>query len=194
MVNAVSAVDGDLFYWGDPIELHADAADHDGQVTQVRYYDQNTNFIGAASVPPYAFVWTNAPPGMNYVSARAVDDRGVLGEAATRALFVAEPDTHVTFYPEFPSTNGLLVQGVASTSNNLLRLTPPAGGVSGAWLANRPVLTNGFDCMFQFRISELTGLGADGFAFVLAGLPSPRLGGGADGLGYNGLTNSLAVE
>ena len=195
VVNAVSAVDGDLFYEGDPIELHADAADHDGQVTEVRYFDQATNLIGTASLPPYAFVWTNAPTGMNYIWASAVDDQGVEGAPLPHAVFVAEPDTHVWFHSQFAASAGLTLQGSAEVENNLLRLTPLGGAVGGAWLTDQPFLANGFDCEFQFRISELTGNGADGFAFVIQGNgTSPQLTGAGAGLGYHGVANSLAVE
>ena len=194
VVNAVNAVDGDLFNVGDPIELDADASDRDGQVVQVKYYYQDTNFIGAASVPPYAYIWTNAPPGMNYVSARAIDDKGVEGPPLTHAVFVAEPDTHVTFFPEFLSSSGLILQGDATVTNKSLRVSKgQQSALGGAWLGQRIHVASGFETTFQFQLTTVNYYG-DGFALVLFDAPQPYLGGSGAGIGYAGLPKSLAVE
>ena len=195
VVNLITAVDGDTFYLGDPIEFHADAAVLNGQIMQVKYYSQDTNLIGAASSPPYAVIWPNAQPGMNYVSARAVDDKGVEGAPLTHAVFVAEMDTHVRFYSDFASSGGSILQGDAGTTNGRLRICQgQANSVGGAWL-NQPInVANGFETVFQFQINSVYG-NADGFALVLLGAPSqPSLGGHGSGLGYDGLANSLALE
>ena len=121
----------------------------------MKYYDQNTNFLGAASAPPYAFIWTNAPPGMNYVSARAVDDQGVDGAPLTHAVFVEVPDTHVWFYSQFASNAGLILQSDAVVTNGLLRVSQAHNSTDGgAWLAQRAYVAKGFDSIFQFQIKD----------------------------------------
>ena len=195
MITAITAVDGDLFFQGDPIELRAEVAGGAGRVTQVRYYTQGSNFIGAATVPPYAFVWTNAPPGLSYVSARAVDAQGSLGEAASLVIFVAPADTHAWLYPHFTSSGGLILQGDAIVTNNLLRVSQAsANSVGGAWLPRQPYVVRGFETTFQFQINSTYGGGADGFAFVIEGGTGPSVGPAGGNIGYGEVTNNIAIE
>ena len=121
-----------------------------------------------------------------------------------------------------PPVSNLQVNGDATLTGGVLRLTPAASGQSGsAWYyggnTDGPVpvpLITGFTTTFQFRISG-SEAPADGFAFVIQkgtfaanpDIPCPQqnqtsgifaweqrdAGCGGD-IGYAGLTNSLAVE
>lgn len=72
------------------ILLTAAAADPDGLVSRVEYFDGMT-FLGVATDPPYAVVWSNAPPGTHVLTARATDHRGATGDSALVTITVQEP-------------------------------------------------------------------------------------------------------
>ena len=76
-------------------------------------------------------------------------------------------------YPNFASTAGLNLVGVASRNGNVLRLTPAADSVSGnAWVQVKQPCAQGFDTHFQFQMSALGGRpgqtpGSDGIWFTV---------------------------
>ncbi|MBI5380152.1 MAG: hypothetical protein HZA23_08405 [Nitrospirae bacterium] len=90
--------------------------------------------------------------------------------------------------------------GTANVVGGVLRLTTDGGGQTGSAFINTPFAFNGnssFSTFFQFRIYGAQGSGgADGLAFVIQNDPAgmDALGGGGGGLGYGGITKSLAVE
>ncbi|KAJ1447692.1 hypothetical protein M885DRAFT_541852 [Pelagophyceae sp. CCMP2097] len=90
-----------------------------------------------------------------------------------------------------------------------LRLTPSAPRATGAvWYARRLNVREGFESTFVLRASNPStrcdfmdgaythcrSRGADGFAFVLQEERFDALGSGGAGLGYEGISNSMAVE
>jgi lectin family protein len=69
------------------------------------------------------------------------------------------------------------------------------------WLQDKQPIAGGFLARFTFQISNPGGTvdqygqrGADGFAFVLQNVSPSALGDPGSGLGYNGISDSLAVE
>lgn len=92
----------------------------------------------------------------------------------------------------------VLVQGGATLTDGRARLTPASPLQRGAvWQACRRSVSAGFDTVFQFQITRPAGQGepgGEGFAFVIQNNAVPALGIGADGLGYTGVRNCLAVE
>ncbi|MBD0256024.1 MAG: T9SS type A sorting domain-containing protein [Cytophagales bacterium] len=57
------------------VELAADAADADGTVSRVDFYDGAT-LLGTATESPYTFAWTGVAPGTYYLTAKATDNAG----------------------------------------------------------------------------------------------------------------------
>jgi len=57
------------------ILLEAEASDVDGTISKVEFLANGAN-VGEASVPPFRFVWTNAPAGTYAFRARATDNLG----------------------------------------------------------------------------------------------------------------------
>jgi hypothetical protein len=95
------------------------------------------------------------------------------------------------------NSNGLTCVGNAATTGGVLRVTPAAGGQSGAAYSST-ALTLGanatFSTQFQFRFTNPGGADpADGITFVLAASPN-GLGGSGYGMGYVGVGNSIAIE
>lgn len=104
-------------------------------------------------------------------------------------------------FPNFTSTAGLTLVGNATTTTTsdgtVLRVVSAAGSESGAVYYTTPITLgsgNTFSTQFQFRFTNPGGVDpADGITFVLAASPS-GLGGTGNGIGYVGVSNSVAVE
>lgn len=117
----------------------------------------------------------------------------LLGARAARA-------TPVT-YSTFTSTAGLTLVGNTGTAvtgdGTVLRITPATADQSGAAYSNSAITlgTNAiFSTTFRFRFTGAGGIDpADGITFVLAASPG-GLGGSGQGLGYQSVANSVAIE
>lgn len=100
-------------------------------------------------------------------------------------------------FPSFPDSSGLTLVGSAAVGGNELNLTDSNGGETGAAYSNSTIslgANDTFSTTFQFQITNVGGIDpADGFTFVLAAGNS-GLGGSGQGLGYEGVGNSVAIE
>lgn len=116
----------------------------------------------------------------------------VLGVVALSAF--AMPLRASFNYPDFSSVAGLTLNGDAIQSGIVLRVTPDAEGQAGsAWYTTaKQHLADGFDTTFTFRMSG--GMSGDGMAFVIQDEATTALGGTGSGLGYDGITRSIAIE
>ena len=72
---------------GTAITVSANAADGDGSVARVEFYDGST-LIGSDTSAPYAISWTNAATGTHTLTARAFDNAGASTTSATVMLSV----------------------------------------------------------------------------------------------------------
>lgn len=105
----------------------------------------------------------------------------------------------VLSYPSFAGTCGFSLTCVGNTaeSGTALRVTPAAGGQSGAAYSTTPITLGAsatFSTTFQFQFTNPGGIDpADGITFVLAKSPT-GLGVSGGGLGYQGVANSVAIE
>jgi hypothetical protein len=117
--------------------------------------------------------------------------------AATATAFA---DTVVS-YPNFSNTSGLTLVGSTTTTTTsdgtVLRVVPATTGQAGAAYSTSPITLGSnatFSTQFQFRFTNPGGIDpADGITFVLAASPN-GLGSQGGGIGYGGVSNSLAVE
>lgn len=129
---------------------------------------------------------------------------GIVGAAvAVSAIAQAQP---VFSYPDFNSTAGLAMNGVTVQTGSTLSLTPPVRAAAGSvWYDTRVPVADFWLSTFDFRIRDIDGGGADGFAFVIQnsadGITALGSGGGALGYAANpvfpnlpGISNSLAIE
>ena len=69
------------------IMLAATAADSDGSVSKVEFY-QGTTLIGTATDAPYAVTWSNPPAGSYSLTAKATDNRGATTTSAAVPITV----------------------------------------------------------------------------------------------------------
>jgi hypothetical protein len=75
---------------GDTITITATAADSDGTVVRVEFYDGATK-LGEDTAAPYEFVWTNASAGAHTISVRAIDNAGATATSASVPVTVNAP-------------------------------------------------------------------------------------------------------
>ncbi len=71
------------------ITLTADAADIDGTIAKVEFYQGSTLIGTASNTPPYTFTWPNVAAGTYLVTAKAIDDTGFSAVSAPRNIVVA---------------------------------------------------------------------------------------------------------
>lgn len=73
------------------LTLTANAADANGSVTKVEFYNGFT-LLGTATTAPYSFTWNNVTPGVYTLTAKATDNEGVVTTSAPATVFVAAPN------------------------------------------------------------------------------------------------------
>ena len=117
----------------------------------------------------------------------------VLGFSSVQATIIAN-------YPDFTGACGsstLTCVGNATTVGSVLRVSPAASGQHGAAYSTTAVTLGSnatFSTTFQFQFTNPGGIDpADGITFVLAQNNS-ALGGAGGGIGYLGVSNSVAIE
>jgi len=113
----------------------------------------------------------------------------------------------VRFFPDFSSVANLQLNGSAHqatvNSSRVLRLTNGYPGVGAtrpetatSWFSIQQPVNSGFTTYFKFQISTaaICCTPGDGLAFVVQNSSATALGTGFGGLGYAGISNSLAIE
>jgi predicted phage tail protein len=69
------------------VTLTANAADSDGTITKVEFY-QGTILLGTATTSPYRFTWTNVAAGSYSLTAKAYDNGGAITTSAAVGIAV----------------------------------------------------------------------------------------------------------
>jgi glucose/arabinose dehydrogenase len=75
-----------------PVTLSATAADADGSVTKVGFYD-GTTLLGEDTSSPYSRSWTPTTAGSHSLTARATDNQNAVGSSAAVSVTVNQPPT-----------------------------------------------------------------------------------------------------
>ncbi|OGB95057.1 MAG: hypothetical protein A3G82_07580 [Burkholderiales bacterium RIFCSPLOWO2_12_FULL_67_210] len=88
-VNLTSPAAGAQFTAPASIALTADAADTDGSIASVAFYNGAT-LLGTATTAPYSFSWSNVPAGSYQITAVATDNNGAATTSAAVAVTVEE--------------------------------------------------------------------------------------------------------
>ncbi|MEI7898656.1 MAG: family 20 glycosylhydrolase [bacterium] len=112
-VAIIAPVNGATCDASGQIAISANAADSDGTVTGVTFF-QGAVKLGEAFSAPYGCVWSNVPAGSYTLTAKATDDDGTVTTAAAVSITVASPPTggvatvEESFdYPEAANLSGL---------------------------------------------------------------------------------------
>ncbi|WP_051312935.1 Ig-like domain-containing protein [Sporocytophaga myxococcoides] len=87
------------------VVLSADAADSDGTITKVEFYNGST-LLGADASSPYSFTWASIAAGKYTITAKAIDDKGGVTVSTAVLLVVNKaPSAAITS----PSNNASFV-------------------------------------------------------------------------------------
>ncbi|MBI5716181.1 MAG: Ig-like domain-containing protein [Burkholderiales bacterium] len=119
------------FAAGEPIRIAATAADSDGTVTRVEFYNGTTK-IGEDATAPYELVWTDAPTGALSITAVAFDSGGNGGVqsavSSSRPLTVttAPAPAPTPSPPPAPTPNQPPTVSITSPANNFKPNAPAA--------------------------------------------------------------------
>ncbi len=186
--------DSSTFLTGQVAQIVADVSGSTNPVARVDFYT-GTNLIGSAASAPYGVGWSSSSEGPFLLTAKLVEDSGATVTSAPVTIWFFAPGVQTVDLSGFQSSAGLILQDQATVSSNRLHLNPLGRGKrGGAWLGVKRFIAGGFQCDFEFEITNRIFGGGAGFAFVIQNGPSPVLGNGGSGLGYDGVTNSLAIE
>jgi hypothetical protein len=89
-VSIASPVNGAAFTAPATIGITATAADSDGTVARVEFYNGST-LLGTDTSSPYQWAWTSVPAGTYTLTARAFDDKGAQTTSAAVSVTVNNP-------------------------------------------------------------------------------------------------------
>ncbi|MEO7411822.1 MAG: Ig-like domain-containing protein [Opitutaceae bacterium] len=92
--------------------LTAQAADSDGAIASVEFYNATTK-IGTSSVAPYQFVWSNVPAGSHTLTAVAADNHGATATSSPIVVRVDPANVPPVAVLTAPA-NGYVFHGPAS--------------------------------------------------------------------------------
>jgi hypothetical protein len=112
------------------------------------------------------------------------------------ALLILAPSSFAASinFPDFASLAGLQVNGNAARSGNVLRVVPAAVNQAGSAFPFIKTHSRQFQTHFAFNMHDASVTRADGFTFTMQGQAPNALGLGGGGLGYQGISPSVAVE
>ncbi|MEO6569402.1 MAG: Ig-like domain-containing protein, partial [Opitutaceae bacterium] len=111
-ISMTSPISGAVFTAAAGILLEAAAADIDGAVTKVEFF-QGATLLGEDTIAPYRFSWSNVAAGSYVVTARATDNTGATSTSGPVTVNVNAPPSAVLIAPEnnavfdFPATVAL---------------------------------------------------------------------------------------
>jgi hypothetical protein len=96
---------------------------------------------------------------------------------------------------QFNAADDFALQGDAAVIAGKVRLTASdPGRVGGVWYHHKRFVQPGFETTARFQISDPSGVGGEGLAFVIQNAGVPSLGPAGGALGFGGVFNCVAVE
>ena len=91
-VSITTPVNNSIFPSPASVSITATAADADGTITRVDFYNGST-LIGTANTSPYTIVWPNVPVGNYLLTAKAIDNGSLVTTSSVVAVLVNAPPT-----------------------------------------------------------------------------------------------------
>jgi RHS repeat-associated protein len=110
-VGLTSPANGSSFTSPATINLAATAADSDGTVTKVDFY-QGATLLGTSSAAPYAFTWSGVAAGSYSLTAKATDNAGAVTTSSAVSVTVAAPNGNILISSP---ANGAMIYGNSVT-------------------------------------------------------------------------------
>ena len=109
------------------IILTANAADSDGTIAKVEFYQGNT-LLGQALTAPYTYTWTSVPGEAYSLTAKATDNGNASTTSAPVAILVQSPDGYCATRPDYSYS-------AVTTGGDVTFTFHPRGATAGGNLA-----------------------------------------------------------
>jgi len=87
-VSITSPANNAVFYTGSNVVINATAADADGKVAKVDFYNGST-LLGTSTASPYTYTWTAPAVGTYVLTAKATDNQGAVTTSTAVNITVA---------------------------------------------------------------------------------------------------------
>lgn len=118
-VNITAPANGEAFLSNSDILLKANAADTDGTVKKVEFF-QGATKIGEDTTSPYQYLWTGVPTGAYSITAKATDNNQMNTTSAPVAINVTAAPVEKNVpgriqAEDFDAMNGIGTEGCADT-------------------------------------------------------------------------------
>ncbi|HBG26800.1 MAG: hypothetical protein A2Y10_05430 [Planctomycetes bacterium GWF2_41_51] len=88
-ISITNPTEGQIFNINDDITIQADAADVDGTVVKVEFF-QGSTLLGQDLVAPYSFTWNDVPAGTYLLTAKVTDNNDAFRSTSVR-VYVGTP-------------------------------------------------------------------------------------------------------
>lgn len=121
-VNLTSPANNAAFLTNATVTLTATAADTDGTITKVEFYNGTTK-LGEDLSSPFSFTWNNVPNGNYALTARAVDNQSAVTTSATSNIVVSSSPSPPSVSLTSPA-NGATFFANSSITINATASTP----------------------------------------------------------------------
>lgn len=151
-VTLTAPANGTLAHTPANLTLTATAADSDGTIARVEFYDGAT-LLGSDTSSPFAYSWSNVPAGAHSLTAKAVDNRNGSAQSAAASVTVnasptvsltvpvsntvVSPDVYVTVTANASDTDGTITK-VELLADGVVIATVAASPYSFSWLPPTP--------------------------------------------------------
>jgi hypothetical protein len=122
------------------ITINASAADTDGTVAKVEFY-QGTTKLGEDTSSPYSFVWSNVPAGSYALTSKATDNSGATGTSSVVSITVTtSPGGNCGNIPQYVANGGYVAGSIVQNAGSQYECKPfPfSGWCNGAAWAYAP--------------------------------------------------------
>jgi len=115
-VSITSPINGATFTPGANITINANAADSDGTVTSVAFY-QGTTLLGTDTSSPYSYTWNNVQAGSYSLTARATDNGGLTTTSTAVGITVSSTNNPPTVSITSPAAGATFTAPASVTIN-----------------------------------------------------------------------------
>ena len=153
------------------------------------YYTTNGTTPTTASTQYSGAITVSATETLNAI---AVASGYVNSDVASATYTIDTGQTGINFPQGFAGTQGIMIlNGSTDLDDSRLQLTTGMTGEAGSAWYYQPVNIQAFTSNFSFQLSNPAG---EGITFAIQGVSNTSLGSAGAGLGYQGISNSVAIK
>src|SRR5882762_5325995 len=115
-VSITSPANNGSFTTGATVTINANAADTDGTIAKVDFY-QGTTLLGTDLTSPFTFAWTSVPAGSYSITAKATDNASAVTTSTAIAITVGAANVAPAASITSPANNASFTTGSTVTIN-----------------------------------------------------------------------------